>query len=249
MKKIINKNISIIFWLSFILLWQVLKDFDFLPKYMLPSPLEIIQAIIKNYKDILHHSLITILETLLGLFFGIVFGIVLAYFMDKFKVIYKIIYPFFILIQTIPTIAIAPLLVLYLGYNLTPKVVLISITTIFPILINILNGLKNYDKDYEFLLKSFNAKSKHIWIYLKIPTCLPYFFAGLKVALSYAYISAVVSEWLGGFVGLGVYMIQAKKLFEYDLMFAIIAIVSILSLFSVWIIKIIEKQIFKWRKI
>lgn len=249
MKDFINKYISIIFWLGFILLWQVLKDYELLPKYILPSPLEIIKAIFNNYQEILHHSFITIFETFLGLFFGVICACVLAYFMNKYKVVYKIIHPFFIILQTIPTIAIAPLLVLYLGYNITPKIVLITITTTFPILISLLNGLLNYDKDYEFLLKSFNAKSKHIWIYLKIPTCLPYFFAGLKVAISYAYISAVVSEWLGGFSGLGVYMIQAKKLFEYDLMFAIIMIVSALSLFSVWIIKIIEKSIFKWRKV
>lgn len=247
MKDFINKYISIIFWLSFVLLWQILVDLKLTPEYILPSPLSIIKAIFVNYKDLLHHTKITLIETFLGLFFGIAFGIILAYLMDKYKVVYKIIYPFFILLQTIPTIAIAPLLVLYLGYNLAPKVVLVAIVTIFPILVNVLNGLKNYDKDYEFLLKSFNAKSKHIWLYLKIPTCLPYFFAGLKVALSYAYISAVVSEWLGGFSGLGVCMIQAKKLFEYDLMFGVIFIVSFLSLASVFLVGVCDKYFFRWK--
>ncbi|WP_267523715.1 ABC transporter permease [Campylobacter sp. MG1] len=243
-----KKYSSIIFWLCFLIIWQITKDFNILPQYIIPSPKEIFLAFIKNYSNLIFHTKITLIETFLGLFFGIIIACILAFVMNKFELIYKIIYPFFIVLQTIPTIAIAPILVLWLGYNMLPKIVLITITTIFPILINVLDGLKNIDKDYITLLKTMNANDRQILWHYKIPCTLPYFFSGLRVSVSYSYISAVVSEWLGGFEGLGVYMIQSKKLFMYDNMFAIIVLISTLSLISIKITKIIEKLICKWRE-
>lgn len=242
-----KKYYSLIFWLSFVVLWQITKDLQILPKYIIPSPFEIIMAFFNDYDKLLFHTKITLIETFIGLALGIIFACLLALLMDKFKTLYKIIYPFFIVLQTIPTIAIAPILILWLGYNMLPKIVLITITTIFPILINVLDGLKNIDKDYIILLKTMNANDRQIMWHYKIPSVIPYFFSGFRVSVSYSYISAVVSEWLGGFEGLGVYMIQAKKLFMYDTMFSIIVLISILSLLSIKITKIIEKTLCKWR--
>lgn len=242
-----KKHIHILFWLLFIVFWQLCANYNFLPKYIIPSPYKIIKAILDNYDLLIMHSKITLLETFLGLFFGVIFALILSFVMNINETFMKIVYPFFIIMQSIPTIAIAPILILWLGYDMLPKITLVIITTIFPILINTLDGLKSARKEYINLLKTMNANKYQIMRFYIIPNALAYFFAGFRISVSYAYISAVVAEWLGGLKGLGVYMLQAKKLFEYDLMFAIIFITSALSLTSVKLIKILEKLICKGR--
>ena len=247
LKNLINKHISSITLLFIICLWQFLGHFNLLPKFIMPTPLEIFNSFIKNYEQLMFHSKITIIEALLGLFFGTIIACILALIMDSFDVVNRAIYPLLVITQTIPIIAIAPILVLWLGYGITPKIVLIILTTAFPIIISILDGFKNIDKDNINLLKIMNATKWQILYHVKIPAVLTYFYAGLRVSVSYAFISAVVAEWLGGVEGLGVYMIRAKKLSQYDTMFAIIILISIISLVSMKIVKMSEKKIIKWK--
>lgn len=250
MKKI--KNIfyayaSFISIFSVLTIWQLAGYFSLLPKFIFPTPLAIIKAFVREFDLLLFHSKITLLETVIGLGLGILIATILAILMDRYKFVYKIIYPLLILTQTVPTIAIAPVLILWLGYDMTPKIVLIVITTTFPIIISILDGFKHCDVDQIQLLRLMNATDFQILRHLKFPTSLGYFFAGLRVSVSYAFITAVVAEWLGGFEGLGVFMTRVKKAFEYDSMFAVIFLISIISLLNIEIIKLIEKKVLKWK--
>ena len=215
-----NKYAATISMAILLIIWQGAGYLNLLPKYIIPTPVEIVKAFVKNYQLLIFHSKITLLEAIIGLSLGIIIAWILALIMDSIPLFNKAVYPLLVLTQTIPTIAIAPILVLWLGYGLTPKIVLIVITTTFQIL----------------------------W-HVKIPTSLSYFYAGLRVSVSYAFIAAVVAEWLGGFEGLGVYMIKAKKLFEYDTMFAIIILVSVISLLSIELVKLSEKKFIKWKYI
>ena len=235
---LINKYAATISMLCLVIIWQGAGYLGLLPKYIIPTPVEIVKAFIKNYELLIFHSKITLLEAIIGLFLGIVIAWLLALIMDSIPIFNKSIYPLLVLTQTIPTIAIAPILVLWLGYGLTPKIVLIVITTTFPIVVSILDGFRNCDKDMITLLQLMNASKLQILWHVKIPT-----------SLSYAFIAAVVAEWLGGFEGLGVYMIKAKKLFEYDTMFAIIILVSVISLLSIELVKLSEKKFIKWKYI
>ena len=117
-----------------------------------------------------------------------------------------------------------------------------------PIIVSILDGFRHCDKDMLTLFSLMRAKPWQILWHFKIPVSLPYFYAGLRVSVSYAFITTVVSEWLGGFEGLGVYMIQSKKLFQYDTMFAIIILVSIISLLGMKLVDISEKYVIKWKR-
>ncbi|WP_022818831.1 ABC transporter permease [Fusobacterium russii] len=247
LRKFFNKYTSYISVFSVLILWQLAGYLSLLPKFIFPTPIEIIRAFIRDINLLAFHSKITLIETAIGLSLGIVIATILAILMDKYKIVYKTIYPLLILTQTVPTIAIAPILILWLGYDMTPKIVLIVITTTFPIIISILDGFKHCDDDQIRLLKLMNANDFQILKHLKFPTSLGYFFAGLRVSVSYAFITAVVAEWLGGFEGLGVYMTRVKKAFEYDSMFAVIFLVSIISLLNIEIVKIIEKKVLKWK--
>lgn len=189
------------------------------------------------------------MEALIGLSLGTIIAIILAIIMDSLKIVHKIIYPLLILTQTIPTVALAPILILWLGYDMTPKIVLIVMTTTFPIIISILDGFRHCDEDAIQLLKLMNASKWQILYHLKIPTSLSYFYAGFRVSVSYAFIAAVVAEWLGGYEGLGVYMTRVKKAFDYDSMFAVIILISVISLISMELVKRSEKKIIKWKYI
>lgn len=248
-KDFINKYLSFISVFSILIIWQIAGNLSLLPKFIFPTPLEIIKAFIREIPLLLFHSKITLIETIIGLSLGITIATVLAILMDKYDFVYKIFYPLLILTQTVPTIAIAPILILWLGYDMTPKIVLIIVTTTFPIIISILDGFKHCDEDQIQLLKLMNATDFQILRHLKFPTSLGYFFAGLRVSVSYAFITAVVAEWLGGFEGLGVYMTRVKKAFEYDSMFAVIFLISVISLLNIKIVKIIEKKVLKWKYI
>lgn len=249
LKSLINSHISFITILLIIIIWQMAGFLNLLPKYIIPTPIEIVKAFIQNFDSFLFHSKVTMIEAIIGLIYGIIIACFLAIIMDTFKILNKAIYPLLIITQTIPTIAIAPILVLWLGYDMTPKIVLIVLTTTFPIVISILDGFKNADKDAICLLKLMNASKMQIMWHIKIPNALSYFYAGLRVSVSYAFVAAVVSEWLGGFEGLGVYMIRTKKLFQYDTMFAIIILISVISLASMKLVKISEKKVLKWKYI
>ena len=187
----------------------------------------------------------TLTVAFLGVFIGIVLSFVLALVMDLYQPVYDIFYPVIILTQTIPTIAIAPLLIIWLGYYMKPKVVLVVLSTFFPITIALLNGFKAVDKDNINLIRSMGANTFQMYRYLKIPTSLSYFFSGLKVSMSYSLISAVIAEWLGGYYGLGVYMTRVKKAFALDKMFAVIFFITFLSLLLMSIIDVLEKKIVK----
>ncbi|MGT2912011.1 ABC transporter permease [Streptococcus cameli] len=230
-----------------LLVWQGMGYLKLLPKYILPTPIEIVQAVIRDRELLLQHSLYTLRTAMLGLFLGVVIACLLALVMDRYSWINDMLYPILVVIQTIPTIAMAPILVLWLGYGLLPKIVLIILTTTFPIIVSILDGFRQCDADTLRLFQLMGATPWQVLRHFKVPNSLPYFYAGLRVSVSYAFISAVVSEWLGGFEGLGVYMIQSKKLFQYDTMFAIIILVSLISLLGMKVVEISEKYVIKWK--
>lgn len=241
MRKI--KNYSLVILL--IIVWEILSRFHIISEFLLPSPYQVILAFYNDFSLLMKHTYFTLTVAFIGVFIGIVLSFVLSLIMDLYKPIYDIIYPVIILTQTIPTIAIAPLLIIWLGYYMKPKIVLVVISTFFPITIALLNGYKSVDIDKINLLKSMGANTYQMYRYLKIPTSFSYFFSGLKVSMSYSLISAVVAEWLGGYNGLGVYMTRVKKAFALDKMFAVIFFITFLSLVLMSLIDVLEKKIIK----
>lgn len=218
-----------------------------LPQFIIPTPTEIFKALIAQREVLFSNSLITLTQALVGLFFGIILAFILAIGMDQIPLVRKAIYPYLIVSQTIPTVAIAPILVLWLGYGMLPKVVLVILTTLFPIVINILEGFSSVDKDAINLLKLMGANHRQILYHAKLPASLSYFFGGLKISVSYAFVGSVIAEWLGGFEGLGVYMIRAKNAFSYHNMFAAIVVISAVSLILLGLVSIIERWVTPWQ--
>jgi ABC-type nitrate/sulfonate/bicarbonate transport system permease component len=246
---ITNKLWSCSAVLAILLFWQVITGTGMIDAFLLPSPLQVIKAFITEFPTLMEHSVITLSEAFVGLGLGIFLGFLMAVAMDQFEPLYQALYPLVILTQTVPTVAIAPLLVLWFGYEMTPKVILIVITTFFPITIGLLTGFRSSDPDAVSLLRAMGAGKRQIFFYIKLPGAMDPFFSGLRISASYAVVGAVISEWLGGFGGLGVYMTRVKKAFSFDKMFAVILLISIISLILMNGVEILQWLFMPWKRI
>jgi ABC-type nitrate/sulfonate/bicarbonate transport system permease component len=213
---------------------------------MLPSPVEVVTALVGDFPLLMYHARVTLTQAFFGLLCGTMLGFIFAVLMDRFKPLYEALNPIIVITQTIPAVAIAPLLVLWFGYEMMPKIILIVIVTFFPITIGLLDGFRSVDKDVIKLMKSMNASEFQIFRYVKWPSSLGYFFAGLRISSAYSIVGSVISEWLGGFAGLGVYMTRVQRAFAFDRMFAVIFLISILSLLLMKFVKILQKKCMPW---
>lgn len=232
-----------------ILLWQFLYQSGAVPAYMLPSSVQVVKALFTDLPTILRHAVVTLQEAFYGLCIGVVLAFVMATLMDHFRILNKALYPIMIITQTIPTIAIAPLLVLWMGFYMAPKITLVVITTFFPITVGLLDGYKSVDKDSIDLMRAMGASKVQIFFHVKLPAALPQFFSGLKISASYAVVGAVISEWLGGFEGLGVYMTRVSKAYAFDKMFAVIIFIVIISLLLMFTVNLIKTISLPWLRV
>ncbi len=248
LQSIINKLSPVMAISGILILWQVLSATGVVPRFMLPSPADVVKAFYGDFNLLMQHAKTTLAEAFLGLSFGILLGFFVAVLMDRFVIAYKAIYPVLIITQTIPTVAIAPLLVLWLGYGILPKITLIIITSFFPITIGLLDGFQSADKDSLNLLKAMGANRMQRFYHIKLPSSLSHFFAGLRISVSYSIIGAVVAEWLGGFSGLGVYMTRVRKSYSFDKMFAVIFFISLISLLLMVGVSFLQKAVMPWEK-
>ena len=214
---------------------------------MLPSPVQVVKALFTDLPTILRHAVVTLQEAFYGLCIGVVLAFVMATLMDHFRILNKALYPIMIITQTIPTIAIAPLLVLWMGFYMAPKITLVVITTFFPITVGLLDGYKS--KDSIDLMRAMGASKVQIFFHVKLPAALPQFFSGLKISASYAVVGAVISEWLGGFEGLGVYMTRVSKAYAFDKMFAVIIFIVIISLLLMFVVNLIKTISLPWLRV
>lgn len=249
MKRITYAISPLIFLFLIFIIWCLISAFHIVPNFLLPSPYEVTSAFIRDFKLIMYNLLTTLYEAFLGLSISVLFSVIVSFIMDRFDFLYRSIYPVLVITQTVPTVAIAPILVLWFGYDIGPKVILISISCFFPIVVSLLGGFKDVDKDSIDLLRSMGANKFDIFIHVKIPFSLISFFSGLKIAVSYSVVGAVIAEWLGGYSGIGVYMLRVKKSYEFDKMFAAILLISSISLLCVFIINIIQRSLMPWLKV
>lgn len=249
LQSITNKLPAIVALAIFLLIWQGACTFEVVPAYMLPSPAKVFMAMWSYRETLIYHAGFTLQEAFYGLGAGILLSFVTATLMDRFGVLDRALSPLLVVSQTIPTIAIAPILVLWFGYDMAPKIILVVLTTYFPITIGLLGGYKSVDKDAINLMRSMGASRIEIFRHLKFPHALPQFFSGLKIASSYAVVGAVVAEWLGGFNGLGVCMTRMKKAYAFDTMFGIIIFIVIISLLLLLVVKILSKVCMPWARL
>lgn len=234
--------------LLLLILWYLVTLLEVVPNFMLPSPGNVLHALVSSFPELIKHAQVTLTEAFLGLTISILLAFWIALLMDRFSVLYEAFHPLLIITQTIPTVALAPLLVLWLGYDMTPKITLVVLTCFFPMTIALLGGFKSSDRDAMNLMRAMGAKQWQIYRYIKLPNALPGFFSGLRISVSYSIVGAVIAEWLGGNSGLGVYMTRVRKSYAFDKMFAVIFLIIILSLVLMKCVEILERKAMPWRQ-
>ena len=242
----INKIAPILAILLLFLSWQLLCALEIVPSYMLPSPIDVINAFMEDFSLLMYHAGISLAEAFVGLGIAVAVSFVLAFLMERFAPLYHALYPLLVITQTIPAVAIAPLLVLWFGYEMAPKIVLIFLVTFFPIVVGLLDGFRTADEDAVRLLKTMGASHRQIFFHVRLPSSLPHFFSGLRIAVAYSVVGAVIAEWLGGFGGLGVYMTRVKNAYAFDKMFAVIFLITIVSLLLIAGVRLLQHAVMPW---
>ena len=237
---------SMVLVAALILFWQGLSMSGVIPGYMLPGPPRVIAAFAADFPLLMRHLWRTLLEALAGLSLAVAASFALALLMDANHFLKRSVTPLLLLSQTMPTIAIAPLLILWMGYGSAPKIALVFLTCFFPMTIGLLGAFAQADADAIRLLQSMGAARRQVYHYIKLPQGLPAFFSGLKISASYSIIGAVIAEWLGGDAGLGVYMIRVRRSYSFDKMFAVILLTAALSLLLIKIVTVIERAAMPW---
>lgn len=233
--------------LILLLIWQGTALSGLVRGYLLPSPAAVLRALVGGAPELMGHAGISLTEAFLGLLIGTGCACLLAVLMDEYAFLYRSVYPLLIVSQTVPPIAIAPLLLLWLGYGIAPKIALVVIVCFFPVAVGLLDGLKGVDTDQINLLRTMGASRAQIFWHVRLPGALPGFFSGFKIAASYSIVGAVIAEWLGGDRGLGVYMTRVRKSYAFDKMFAVIFLISLLSLLLIKLVERLEKRVLHWK--
>lgn len=235
----------IVTFLSIIILWQVIVEIKDIPQYILPTPIDILKVFIKDYQNLFDNTMVTLYETILGFSLALILALTIGVVMDFLPIVRKCLYPILLVSQTIPTITIAPLLIIWFGFGALPKILLVSLTCFFPILISFVDGLENIDKDYINLFKTMKSSKLNTFIHLKLPMSMDKLFSGVKISATYMVVAATVAEWLGGTKGLGVYMVRAKSAYALDKVFASTIIVVIFSLIFVGLSQVAKKLVIR----
>ena len=238
---------ALILFLILIAIWQIACDYGIVANYLLPSPTSIIAAIFDKANLLLSATQTTIIESVAGLIIGVAIGFIIACALDCSNFLTRAIYPFLSVSQSIPIIAIAPLIVLALGFGLMPKIVLVALMTFFPVAIACLGAFFDIDAGLVEMSKSCGAGRLRTLIFVKVPASAQAFFDALKISVTYAFSAAVIAEWLGGDVGLGVVMTRSRKSFDYETLFACVVIIIVITITFVGIVKLIEAKTMKWR--
>jgi ABC-type nitrate/sulfonate/bicarbonate transport system permease component len=243
-----DKSIPVMFIIFVLILWQFIVDQEFIARYILPSPWDVMRVCIIILPKITNHIYTTLQEALTGLLIAISLSIVLAVLMDNFIIVRKALQPLLVVSQTIPIMVLAPLFAMWFGFGVLPKVMVVILVCFFPIVISLLEGLNSLDQDLFNLMKSMKANRWQIFYLAKFPASLGSFFSGLKIAATYSIIGAVIGEWMGGKSGLGVYMTRVRQSFALDKVFATILIIVLLSMILFKTIELIQFLVMPWRR-
>jgi len=239
-------SMAAVLLLVILFLWEAGTRVAHVPDWLLPSPSAVVQAALGATPLLIAHTGRTLLETVVGLGVSIVMGVAIAVAMDLWSGLRRALYPLLVVSQTIPTIALAPLLIVWFGFGLLPKVLVVVLVCFFPITMSTVQGLEQTDPDMMNLLASMGADRLTILRKVRFPGALPSIFGGLRIAATYSVIGAVISEWIGASKGLGIFMIRSANSFLTARLFAAIAVTSLLSIALFLLVQSLEYLLLPW---
>lgn len=246
--KRLEKVLPIAFIIFLILLTEFLLVKLNVKHYILPRPSAVLNRLVEDRELLWEHTKTTLYEAGLGFSIAVALAVFMAGIMNRLPIVKSLFYPILVISQTIPIIALAPLFLIWFGFGLLPKILVVVLVCFFPIVVSLIEGLAVVDKEMIHLMKSMNAKSYQIFFKVEVPSVLPSFFSGMKISATYAIMGAVIAEWLGAQSGLGIYMTRAMHSFKTDALFADICIIVVISIGLFKLIDIIGQVSMPWRR-
>ena len=219
-----QKIVPILFLASLLVIWELACKLFSIPLYVLPSPVQVIQSLFTESATLSHHAAVTVMESVIGILLSLILAIVLGILMDCFPLVRQGIYPLLVVTQTVPMIVLAPILIIYMGFGIAPKILTVILMCFFPIAVSFSDG----------------ASRLSAYRLVKIPAAIPALLSGLKVSATYSISGAVVGEWIGAQEGLGYYLLRVKNGYMLDRVFACVLIIIILSLCMNGLIRIYQ---------
>lgn len=230
--------------------WEGLTRGFQIPPFIVPAPSAVIGALARGlHRGIyMSHFLHTLAETLLGFLLGSLVGLGLGALISRSPLLERTVYPYVVAFQTMPKIAIAPLLILWFGFGIWSKVAMASMIAFFPVMVNVITGLRAVDREVVELMRSFSASEWQIFRLVRFPTALPYLFAGLDIAIVFSLLATIVAEFVGSQVGMGNLILQMNFALDVAGVFAVLIILSALGVCLHLIVVRIQRRVIFWTK-
>jgi NitT/TauT family transport system permease protein len=233
-----------------LVLWQGFTTFSEIPSFIFPTPADVWSRFVSTIRDgsLLFHTLVTLQEVLLGLVLGLSLAISTGYFLAKSQAVEKILSPYIVASQSIPIVAIAPLLVIWLGPGILSKILTSALIVFFPVLVNTIVGLRSVPRELYDLMKTLQASPWQRILKLEIPAALPVFLGGLRIGATLAVIGAVVGEFVGADKGLGFLVNVGRGLYDTSLVFVSVFTLVVLALLLYGSVVFMESRLLSWQK-
>ena len=246
LRRLADSGPAFVLTLTLLVFWELYVRAGQISSQVLPAPTAIIQALFDNWNVIYDNTLQTLLETVLGMGIATLLGLLLAIMLDISSWLRRAIYPLLVTSQTIPIIALAPLLLIWIGFDIRPKLILVTLYCFFPIAVACADGLASAEPELMNLLHSMRASRWQILTLVRLPGAMPAFFSGLRIAVTYSVTGAIFGEYVGAEKGLGIYMQRAANSFATVQVFAAILVTAVLSLPLFGLVSVIERLALPW---
>lgn len=226
--------------------WEVGVSGFRVPSFILPPPSQIIQHLVSARALLLEHTWVTVTEVVIGFLLSVAVGVPLAIGIVYSRIFAKVAYTFIVPLQTVPKVALAPLIVLWFGYGLLPKVLVACLISFFPIVIASVVGFRAIEQEMLYLARSLNASEWQVFLKFRLPRALPNLFGGFKVGIGQAVIGAVVGEFIAAERGLGYLQIVSSSRLETSLLFGSVAVISLVGLLLFSLLAVLERLAMPW---
>ena len=243
-----QRILPVVFLAAIVGAWELASRFTDVPVYILPAPSAIVERLIRSWALLWDHSIVTLTEIGIGFAFGVALGLALAIPIAYSTVFRNTIYPLIVASQAVPKIAIAPLMVLWLGFDIMPKIVVTALMVFFPVTVTAAEGFSSVDRNLLDLLRSVHASQAQIFFKIRFPHALPQIFSGLKIGITLAVVGAVVGEWVGADSGLGYLLVYANTLLDSTLLFASLILLIAIGVVLFVIVGVLERLLLPWHR-
>ena len=246
LRDVLDRFAVLIALVVLLLLWELAVDLGRIPVFVLPAPRNIWASIVKNWSALLAHSWVTLLETLAGFGLSVVIGIPLAFFIVYSRIFDRIIYPMLVASQAVPKVALAPILLVALGYGIAPKIIVAFLIAFFPVVINTAVGLTQVDEELLDLGRVFGAPTWKVFLKIRLTNALPYVLSALKITATAAVVGAVVGEFVASQAGLGMVIVNAQTNLNTPVAFAALVWISIVGLVLYGLVGLVARWWAPW---